>query len=322
MDYYSWPSYEENKDFWNSLSISKEEYNCLPMYGILPDFNENAIEQIAKLSENTHRNDYSIKDKIQNGWKLFVKVANLNEKREWNILLLLAIIIALTIGFYSNRIVKIELFGIVFIVIAEIVYLCYRGRFPERVIAIIDYECVFGVLGIIISECKGKSSQIISKAYTLLLIISALLSCSMYDMKADNIVAHKNRINIYQEEMLYLSQYPELFFVNPTGGFVPERQFTVHQFYNDVNNTTGTLSWTVYSPWMDICFSNNNIDSNSFILLNERVYMFSDDLIWADIINDYYFSEGIIEQSYEIKDMVVMSDGRQFYLVKWYPSGG
>lgn len=58
MDYYSWPSYEENKNFWNSLNISEDEYNCLPMYGILPDFNENVIGQIAELSESTYRNNY------------------------------------------------------------------------------------------------------------------------------------------------------------------------------------------------------------------------------------------------------------------------
>lgn len=262
-------------------------------------------------------------DRISKAWNVLIKAAKFREKREWNILLLLAIIMALIIGVSSSKFVKLELLGTVLIVVAEILYLCYRGRLPERVIAIIDYECVLGVLGIIIRECRVKGSQIITKANTLFGAISFILSfiiiCSMYKVKVDSIAAHNNRINIYQEEMLYLNQHQEFFFVNPTGGFVPEKRFTIHQLFNDANNSIGTLSWTVYSPWIDDCFIKNNIDRNSYYLLNENVYMFTDDLIWANILDEFYLSKGITDKSYEIKDTVIFSDGRPFYLVKWYP---
>lgn len=319
MDYYSWPAYEGNEEFWESLNITHDEYNCLPMYGILPHFDENAIEKIAELTKSTYEKETPLDVKVSNSYVAFIKAITFSEKRYWNILFALAVIIAILMCIKADRRVKIEVISISIIVLAEFVYLCYRGRIPERVIAIFDYECVLGVLGLLYSECRHKKSFIFRGVYILFFIVTTFLCTLMYREKCERLAVHRHNINNSKEMMDYFNQNPDSFFVVPTGGFVPEKQFTIHQIDENVYNTAGTLTWTVFSPWMEECFVSNGIDSNSNYLLDDNVYMFTDNLIFADILNKYYFSENIIDTDYEVVEVVDFSDGRTFWLIKWHP---
>ena len=320
-DYYQWPSYEENIDFWDSLNISKEEYDCIQLYGILPDINEEKIEQIANYAVTSYYAKTNVGDRMERGWSVFFKAVKSPLNREWNILLLIAIIVVTIFGINKrDKVIRLEVLLCLAVMISEIAYLCYKGRLPYHVTAIIDYECVFAVLGLLCSKFKSGEEKTYKGELVVTIIFTGILCVLLGLSKSDSIATYKKNLSIYNEKYQYFCQYPDKFFILPAGGYVPQKKYTVHQVDNEAHNTAGTFIWPVYSPWMESRFSDYNIDRHSDYLLESNVYLLTGDLSWADKISNYYINKGIVDSDYVIADIVVFSDGIQCYLLKWYPA--
>lgn len=317
MDYYGWPAYEGNEEFWDPIDISKEEYDCIWMYGILPNIDEEKITLIADYSQELYRRNTSLDKRLSNMWTVFINAVREYSCRIPNILLVAAIGVLIVYAGKADNFTRLRIAIGVMIELAILLYLLYQGRLPERIIMIYDYQCVLAVIGSVLahSEYIGLKNRI-SKV-SLMLMCAGLLMATYYRTNID-VLEYKVKLRIYAEVVSYVRNYEDRISVVPSGTFVTAKQFTVHERSVSLD-TVGTRGWSVYSPWNEKKYQSYGLERNSHILLQPNVYMVTADLTYADSLNQYYRSLGVIDSDYNIEGTHTFSDGGTVYCVKWNP---
>ena len=317
MDYYGWPAYEGNEEFWDSIDISEEEYACIWTYGILPDIDEEKITMIADYSQEIFRRNISLDKRLSNMRMVFLNAVRDDICKIPNILLAAAIGVLVVYAGKADNLTRLRIVIGVMIELAILLYLLYQGRLPARIIMIYDYQCILAVMGSVLAhyESIGLKNRI-GKVFVILMCVG-LLIVTYYRTNVD-ILSNRKKLRIYDEEISYVSNYEDRVFVVPNGTFVSSKQFTIHERSKSIN-TVGTYGWSVYSPWNEIKYQSYGLDRNIHILMQPNVYMVTADLIYADNLNQYYRSLGIIDSDYNIEETHTFSDGRTVYCVKWNP---
>lgn len=317
MDYYGWPAYEGNEEFWDSIDIPEEEYACIWTYGILPDIDEEKITMIADYSQEIFRRNISLDKRLSNMRMVFLNAVRDDICKIPNILLAAAIGVLVVYAGKADNLTRLRIVIGVMIELAILLYLLYQGRLPARIIMIYDYQCILAVMGSVLAhyESIGLKNRI-GKVFVILMCVG-LLIVTYYRTNVD-ILSNRKKLRIYDEEISYVSNYEDRVFVVPNGTFVSSKQFTIHERSKSIN-TVGTYGWSVYSPWNEIKYQSYGLDRNIHILMQPNVYMVTADLIYADNLNQYYRSLGIIDSDYNIEETHTFSDGRTVYCVKWNP---
>lgn len=322
QDYYGWPDYYNNESLWDELDISTEEYDCLGMYGILPNMDEKKITAIAKYAELSY--DVSFSERLHGMQAVFLNAVKSYDNRCRNILLIISFVMLL--GYGISRKNKMVWLGILFGVSLEfamLIYLLYRGRLPERVVTIYDYQCIMAIMGLLLSNIHQghvMNRRLFLKIGCVVWLICVVLSINISaKQKRESIEMHKANMVLQQEERDYLEQHRDKFFVVATSTFKTAKRFTLKDVNNRFSNTMGTYGWNTYSPWMNTRLKKLGLNLKENILLSPMVYMMTADLDYADRLNRYYISENWIDCDYEVVDTKKLSDGRTIYVVKWYP---
>lgn len=315
MDYYGWPAYEGNVEFWDSIDISAEEYACIWMYGILPNIDEEKIVMIADYSQELSRRNTSLDKRLHSMWTVFKKAVKEYNCRIPNILLLAAIGVLVIYAGKADHFTRLRIVVGAMIELAILLYLLYQGRLPERIIMIYDYQCILAVMGSVLAHCGFAGLRNKIGKVLLMLICTGLLIATSYRTNKD-VLEYKEKLRIHAEEVSYVSNYEDRVFVVPNGTFVSAKQFTIHERSKSIN-TVGTRGWSVYSPWNEIKYQSYGLGRNSHILLQPNVYMLTADLAYADNLNQYYRSLGVIDSDYSIEETHTFSDGGTVYYVEW-----
>lgn len=105
--------------------------------------------------------------------------------------------------------------------------------------------------------------------------------------------------------------------VVPNGTLVTAKQFFIHDKNYGVSNTSGTYGWSVFSPWSKNKYIQYGLSYDEHILLKDNVYMLTSDKSFADELNEYYLSEGLIAEDYVILDTKAIAYDRMLLLFKW-----
>lgn len=304
MDYYRWPAYGGNEDFWESLNISKEEYDCLNMYGVLPDMNAGKIIEISKFAEDTYH--ITLENHLKSCRDLLFAAAQSESCRIANIVLLMSAIVLINIFVRSDKIGRVAIALCVAVVIAELAYLLWRGRFPSRILFCVDWMCISAICGICLkNSAVGRNiSRVVYKLF--LISCFSLLFLSIPKMRS-SVENYKRNLGLYKEEISYVEEYPDRFFVVLTNTFITCKQFTVHDIDLGMENTTGTYGWSTFSPWNEKKLKENGIGRENNMFLQDIVYMMTVDLTNADKLNKYFKSEGYIDGDYIVTEEKIFS---------------
>lgn len=317
MDYYGWPSYEGNEAFWNSVDISEEEHKCLKLYGILPNVDSETIIKIADYASESYY--VSKEEHIANMKSVFMTAVKAKNCRTTHVMLLISIIILVA---YLIKAEAYKRFMVVLGIMAELailLYLLYGGRFPTRIIMIYDYQCILTIFGVVFSDINFEKTNEKLLYSLCLTVLSGTLIFSICSV-VTKVEKQKNNLSTYTAQLEYAAEYPDYFFIVPTGTLVTTKQFTIHEQENIASNMSGTYGWSVFSPWSNKRFENYGLVHGEHIILKSNVCMFTTNILFADQLNEYYLSEGWIDEDYEIVDSRFLAPDCEVVIVKWNPA--
>lgn len=317
MDYYEWPVYEGNEEFWKSLDISEEEHNVLTrMYGILPDVNEEKIIEIAEYSKQVYWEKTTAKEQLARMMDLFLKAVQSEKCRIPNIMLVLAFVSLFIYGHDSGK--KNIILGIL-IEVAILVYLLYQGRLPDRIIIIYDLQCILTIYGLRLTG--QKQDQETKMNYRIIMLFLCIVSLAFMSIQVyGEVKQYRDKMSLYNQTMSYVDKNPEKIFVVPTNTVTTVKQFTISK-KTDNHNTVGTYGWSVYSPWNESHYKRLGLSRERHILLDPNVYFLTKSKAHANRINKYYLCEGLIDNKYIIVDQgFIIVDENPLLCIKWDPA--
>lgn len=318
-DYYGWPPYEGNEEFWSELGISKEEQACMGMFGILPDIDAEKLGQIAALSANIYSKTET-RIQLYRIWTLLVAAIQSVGCREQHILLLAGILWLVFRKTKAEGLEKFTILGFLLVQMSALIFLLYRGRLPDRIIIIYDFQCILGALGFALVQLKEGRIPIDSVKIkkmvggcmlTLLPLILFVFKDTLNTVKSYNV-----SLETYEEYLDYLCEEPNNIYVACTGVVSSKKKFTLHQ--DREISTLGTAGWTCKSPFIEERMEQLGLDPDSDILLTDGVYFVTADLSNANLLDRYYQSEKKTKAGYEIVDVVRLKESQyDIYVVKW-----
>lgn len=316
MDYYKWPDYDSNREFWDSLGISEEEHTCLKLYGILPNVDKDTIIEIAEYAEKSYY--VSKKQHIANMRSLFLTAVESKKCRGTNIMLLFSLFVLLYYFFKVDGSKRIRIIIGITSEICILLYLLYGGRFPARIIMIYDYQCILVIWGLFLGDISNTKK--VSKVLNMICLCAmvGLLGYTMINAKS-NVDKQRSNFEIYLNQMDFIDDYSDSFFIIPTGTMVTTKPFTVSEKNWSSPNISGTYGWSVFSPWSDKKLEKYGLFQGEQIILKSNVYMFTTDLSPADKLSNYLYSEGLIDEDYEVIEERLVGPDVASFIVKWTP---
>ena len=318
MDYYGWPEYQGNEVFWESLGISQEEHACIRLYGILPNIDADTIIAIAKYAEK-QENDSGAKS-VSGMWDALRTAATMKRCRFLNILMAATVLTFLLRIIFAGRNTRILLLPVILVEGMLLLYLLYGGRLPSRIVQIFDYQCIFVMLGAIIWMDEGmtRGGKTTKRAgAAALCLVSAVLLCLSFFGTGNLVKDYEERLQLFKKQTEYVRANPDAFYVTPTGTMATTKQFTLHEEHAEILNTTGTYGWSLYSPWDEKKYEYFGLSRTEHILLQPNVFMLTSSLNYADLLNRFYLSEGLISRDYEIVSTDKFPTGITLYTVQW-----
>lgn len=315
MDYYGWPEYSDNEDFWEKEGVSEEEYDCRYMYALVRDFSPEKIIRIGEYAEETYHDAGTIESHLKDMGLLVRKSLRFGSVRSLLALTILALFISL-LTMHRDKYVVLYLIGGGIIEASILVFLLLRGRFPERIAIIILFHCIFYILGIWLSRPEEKSGRHRIAFMTITIISGLIISVFVGKDTFEKINEYRQDMIQYSEFNEYLQSNNDKLYVVPTNTISTVKQFTIKD-KSSPGNTIGTRGWSVYSPWNEKKYKEWGIDSEEYVLLDPAVYILTSDMENMDLLEKYLDSEGIGEIEYNIIDSFRLTNGKEIFSIKF-----
>lgn len=318
MDYYGWPPYEGNEDFYTSIDVSKEEQGCLKMFGVLPDIDANKIKKIAEYSQSKYV-DKTLIQKIFNMMELLRSTLKYSTCR-----IMYAFFAGLVIWLCCTMIKRkkvTRLFILAGIAVQTIVllYMLYKGRLPDRIVIDYGFQCIFVMYGILLNDIYLRNHICLQKCkngcYLVSFFIIILAGCEIAST-IKSVDVYKEKMSIYKEITDYMTEHPNVVYISSAGSITAVKQFSIRDVKEHVN-WFGSSGWSSKSPWYIVRYKDLGIDPYSNILLNEKVCFITDDLTHADSMNTYYLDKKLIDNNYTVTDKLKLTNGEKLYVVSW-----
>lgn len=317
-DYFGWPDYENNRELWDSIGISKEERDCISMYGILPNMNE---EKISVISNYARQKDYNepISIYFSKGLELINNVISSDNNR---ILMIIFVHVLFAVIILKNMhyVRKTELSAFIITQLLVLIYILYMGRFPDRVALVFELECTMLSLGCILNLCRRHvtnpneimNNRVFSNFEFVL--ISIIILGIAYGRINDRVSDYRSQLTNYTNICDYIDS-KDIIAVVTTGTTHAKKRFTVKE-YGKTIKTVGTGGWSVYSPWEKTKYEQLGLQRENNILMDDRIYLLSNSIEKIDKLNTYFISNGS-DGYYSTVDQYTSLDGVVLYLVKW-----
>ena len=321
-DYYGWPPYEGNEKFWTDLDITREEHACMysNMFGILTGSDAPKLKKIAKLGSDISKTA-GIRDRLCKMWNLFTVIVKSAGCREQNILLLAGLILFLLCPARKDRAEQLAICGFLLAQLIVLCYLLYRGRLPDRVLIIYDYQIILGITGLILTRIREEKTVIresvlrrITESCILAVVPLVLFVISNTD---ETVRSYNVSLGIYEDYAEYLSREPDNVYVCCTGIVTTRRKFTLHD-RPETFNVFGTMGWSCKSPYVEKHMERLGLDPDEDILLEDGTYFVTPDLSKADLLDTYFRSRQKSYDGYEVADMIRFPEREgDIYVVRW-----
>lgn len=319
FDYYDFPSYEENKDFYDSIGIDETIETAMEEYSLILDDRINtetflAIEQQGK----TLWNNRSFMQRAGETLRIFLQNWFSFEYFPLNYIVMLVGSSLLFIMLKQKDRVVLYWYCIAWLVIDCLwIYLCYRGRFPARIgysMHIFAFMMEMSFLWILHKE----GCLVISKVFWRGALVCILL-CSIYQGTTTYQYSHnahqKNKsyrtvlkycedrnTNFYFMDVFSFSLYTDNFQL-----FLPSNEKNYMRFGD----------WMSYSPLYYEKLSHNDIHKIAEDLIHrDDIYLITRDDVDIQYLKRYMKSLNP-KYTYHVAD-VIQEDGFLFYVYKWF----
>ncbi len=331
-DYSGYPNYQNNRELYDSLNISKESYEMLPgHYGLIFEKNldTNAMEQIAKVSkEQNIQTAQSLRDRVEEMIVSFLKQHLGHADRPLSILVFAFYILFFICALLGNKkiaMLEFSLSGVARMIVW--VYLLYIGRYPERVTQGIYFAelCVLITIALKHKLWDGLKRKKATRIgwYSTVLIYCIL--CVYFGIP--KAIATKNESYgryvfslSYKELIDYFGEHSEYFYYLDMNSFA---NFTVDALSRErtlTDNYIVTGGWLPNSPLYNKKFEEEKITNpTQALLLDSHVYI----VFMEAEGTDFTYLEKFLGKEYEgytlkIVDKVTTSLGVTFQVLKAY----
>lgn len=269
-DYYSVPSFEENREFYDSISLKEHDVTNLEKYRyyFVDGLEEGKMEAIANYAKNKWSNQVTIQDKIVAGSKLIIKGVFEN-----SIIVFFSNMALVCNMYYEVKNRKRTFYVNLSFFIIEILlwlYLGYSGRLPGRVINSFLIITFFSTYSVGYMERRRTKIFINERSKKICLALMIILMFflgnkikkeqqKMYqcNMEYQNIIAEfeSNPQNMYFIETYAISRYTDNF----------------HIFKEcKLENYTSLGGWTKFSPFSVTGLESKGITNVSDSIITDK----------------------------------------------------
>ncbi len=322
------PDYEENKDFYDSIGLSKSEQQLLINYnfGLDEEINADILGKIAEYAKSIRTEDTPVSERLKNSLSLYLyrlRYFSMPVSYEypmsdfpWNIGVIILYLGAFALVIMGDRI-KILLLLTLFACRSTLwIYIIYRGRDPIRITHPL-YLCEIMIfLGFIILKFMDNkryaiTSMILTSVIGIMVIPTQLGIVSGEMARRDEMRANYSALYDYFAEnpnSYYLVDvYTSVSYAAVKGDGVAtfsEKMF--ENVNNDFANHDLMGGWASKSPLVEKKMASAGLASMEEALLEDRVFFVqnkTEDTTW---LVDYYAEKGVdvsIEQIEIIADI-------------------
>lgn len=253
-DYYGVPSYEENKEFYDSIGLQEYDVVNLERYhlALVDGLEEGKMQQIAEYARQLYIKETSFFTRIKSGIKMAIHGELNKETVILNLITKLLILLNLVWGFKKNKKYFLSNIGFLLCEGLLVLYLGYEGRLPERVMAALLFIELLSALGIFLKEYKSencgimqKAPQWVMRAALILLIITA--GWKFLQIRIDQTNRFASNIEYRKLQTFYQENPENVYFisVNWIAGYSDNFQLC-REF--SLSNGFNLGGWTTYMP--------------------------------------------------------------------------
>ena len=254
-DYYGVPSYEENKEFYDSIGLQEYDVVNLERYQLVfvDGLEEGKMQQIAEYAKQRYREQNTLGTRIKAGVKTALQGELGQETIILNLLAKGVILINLIWSFRKKRKAFWINAGFLFSEGILAFYLGYQGRLPARVMAALLIVELLSASAVFLTEwlespppeTKRRFSKWSLRAGTVLLVLLAVWQFSaIWDRQLKNIAANQE----YEQLQSYYQEYPERVYFIPANWIAGYTEnFHIHREAR-LSNGFSLGGWTTFLP--------------------------------------------------------------------------
>lgn len=292
MDYYGFPSFDENYELYDEMGISEEAYLLMSSsrnYVIAQD--EFTIENIKELGKYAKQQSYmGVVSRISRAVNIIRNI--ILSKSMFPFLFLFFVMMAIAeISLQTGNIYRSMLY---LMVIGVMGYLAYKGRLPERV-ALPVLFCAISVLGIYIWKnvdlIKVKRISIIN----LFLVTSVIVICTgknISESQSDYDTLSRKKLTIVE----YCKENPDNIYLRDFSSFIGLCEYATLQENYVCPNYISAGGWLYLSPMYNMFAEKYDFkDVTKSIIENENVYYLVSE-------KNYEYTKGLIERYFSSKN--------------------
>lgn len=311
MDYYGLQNYEDNREFYDSLSLSPEETENLQRYSLYlcDGLYSQTMHELAENAENSYMEEHSLKTRVKEGiYKAWTHLSS-ETYRPVSILAFIFLAGNMLLCWRKDRREMILSILLNILWIAFWLYLGYKGRIVERVAYSLFLLSVFSMLaiGYAVLENEEKQKKEGRKISAAVIVLLALILCKNSMMEWKNVKENLEWRSSYNKEFLdvnrYMAEHPQnVYFMTTfsietyTDNFTLERDF-------EFSNLLSVGGWHTFSPLENEKNRKLGItDPKRDIVENENVYLISLENVNLRYMDRYY--DSIYKEEYQGRELI------------------
>ncbi|MCR5794678.1 MAG: hypothetical protein K6G61_04965 [Solobacterium sp.] len=289
MDYYGFPAYTDNQEFYEANGISYEEFTVIKRYGLnfIDDLDAAKLRVIADYAEAQFTEEPAF-SRIQSA---LVECMDTLLARQSIFLTLLSLVLALAVlyAYKSDLSVQVTEILISCGILAMCVYLCWSGRFPLRVSMGLMFIHAMASLALLYGKIEFAPLKL--NLFTAVCVLLFAVMCGTELLTIRNEAYRlKNEDSIYNTWYDLSVQHPENNYIYEIYLETPHR-FTF-AFSGDDSNVFSVGGWTSKTAFRRRQMEKADAEHLSDILFKENTYYVSYATEKVEYIRNYFDSIG------------------------------
>lgn len=289
MDYYGFPAYADNQEFYEKNNISYEEFTVIKRYGLnfIDDLDAAKLRIIADYAEAQFTEEPAF-SRIQNA---LVECMDTLLARQSIFLTLLSLFLAAAVLYLYRGDLSVQITEILITagILAMCVYLCWSGRFPLRVSMGLMFIHAMASLALLYEKITFEMPAI--NVFSVSCILLSVLMCG-----TELLTIRNEAYRLNNEDSIFNTWY-DLSVQHPENNYIYEIYLeTPHRFTfafsGDDSNVFSVGGWTSKTAFRRRQMEKADAEHLSDILFRENTYYVSYATEKVEYIKNYFDSIG------------------------------
>lgn len=318
LDYYGYPDYQDNRELYEELDINQEEFNILTNNALTfsSDLSKEKYIKIAEFAKKNYYNQSPLIGRINTAFRdmCHYSLYLWNHGRLTLILVLYIGICLYCIQIKNNRLM-IMLGSLFFLREIMYFYLCFKGRFPERIYDSLLMGELFMLTGLIIfvdifARMKIEKNKVLTAVLTIVLVIFGISGYVKFDdIKRENTENSENNSMLLTS---YCGQHLKNRYILDASGYTVGYDPFLIRRNNSYMNFLTIYGWMCNSELYIEKKRKMDIEEIDLALLEDNVYFIETGSTMGKdtlgFLSDYYQKKGI-NLKYEVVDSIIVTEG-------------